>query len=446
MSLIPEAFVARVGTAVSEWKKSELVQRLSAGILWMTAAAIAGKGLSLVSSITLARVLGRASLGEFGMVFNTVTMFETFASFGLGGAATKYIAQYRGNHPSDAASVVRLTVLSGVVIAASLSLVLLLSAPLLAAKALAAPHLTGLVRISSIALFFVALDGIQIGIISGLESFRSIALVTFVQGCVYVVFVVVGTLAGGLIGAVWGLCASTVVKCIINGAALRVNAEYARIMGSGASSQSHLSILWKYSLPMVLNGILVTPVAWGCNAILANQKDGYGQLGILSAAVSWQTVVMFLSSSISRTTLPILSDLYGRKEFGAFRRVLRVKVMLTGGVSALVAVPIIVLSRYVMAAYGAEFVPGYPVLIVICVTGVITSMLAPMGLAIQSLGHLWFGLVLNLSWATVAISVCLLLAPFLGALGLALAIVTAYICLLVMCVLFLVVRVRKLCS
>jgi len=72
-----------------------LASRLGRGAFWSSVCASASQGLSLVSLIVIARLLGKVGFGELTVIQSTVTMFGTFAGFGLGLTATKSIAEYR---------------------------------------------------------------------------------------------------------------------------------------------------------------------------------------------------------------------------------------------------------------------------------------------------------------------------------------------------------------
>ena len=76
-------------------KASPLGYRLANGAFWSVSGAVASKGMMLVASIVVARMLTREVYGELGIIRSTVNMFVVFASFGMGMTATKYVAELR---------------------------------------------------------------------------------------------------------------------------------------------------------------------------------------------------------------------------------------------------------------------------------------------------------------------------------------------------------------
>ena len=85
---------------------SEIGYRLAKGVFWSMAGAVISRGLGIVSSVVVARTLGKVGFGELGIIHSTVMMFQLFAGFGLGLTATKYVAEYRGTDPQKAGRII----------------------------------------------------------------------------------------------------------------------------------------------------------------------------------------------------------------------------------------------------------------------------------------------------------------------------------------------------
>ena len=62
---------------------SEIGSRFAKGTIWSMAGAVISRGLMLIASIFVARMLGKTGFGELGMIQSTVGMFGVFAGFGL---------------------------------------------------------------------------------------------------------------------------------------------------------------------------------------------------------------------------------------------------------------------------------------------------------------------------------------------------------------------------
>jgi len=183
-------------------KASPLVQRIITGSFWALIGAVTLRASRLISSILVAQFLGKTGFGEYGIIQSTIGLFGAFAGFGMGVTATKYIAEFREKHPRRAGRIMGLTGVFTVFTGGIMSFGLFLFAPLLSAHALAAPHLSGTLRIGALFLFLTTLNGAQQGALAGFEAFKSIAIVNFLVGVLSLPLII-----GGVYwGAYKGLC------------------------------------------------------------------------------------------------------------------------------------------------------------------------------------------------------------------------------------------------
>jgi O-antigen/teichoic acid export membrane protein len=150
-------------------------------------------------------------------------------------------------------------------------------------------------------------------------------------------------------------------------------------------------------------------------------------MGIFTAANQWRIAVAFLPSLLSQPLLSMLSNLGGLGNFGSFKKLLRANILLSFGLSASIAVPIIFCSSWIMNAYGRDFLAGRSVLILLVFAAVLSSTAAVIGQAMMSLEKVWWTYIFNLIWALVLVGSALLLVPRYGALGLAEAFLAAYL-------------------
>jgi O-antigen/teichoic acid export membrane protein len=123
--------------------------------------------------------------------------------------------------------------------------------------------------------------------------------------------------------------------------------------------------------------------------------------------------------------MPILSSLYGQGRTGEAATFLRANLALSGGISLLIAIPLMLLSRYIMRAYGESFESGWLVLVVILGAYSIAAVTLVFRDVISSSGKMWIQVIHSVIWGIILIVVAILLSGH-GALGLALAYLIAY--------------------
>lgn len=408
-------------------RSSNVGYRLAHGAFWSTMGAATSQALMLLTSIIAARILGREQFGQYGIIFSTVGMFSVFAGFGLGTTATKFVAEYKRTDPARAGRIIALSSLVAIGTGAIAAAVLLIIAPWLSAKTLAAPQLAGMLRIATGIIFFSAINSSQIGALAGFESFRTIAKINLINGIVTFVFVTGGVLLLDLTGALVGQVSAMGVACLISTFALRSEARRFGVPMAYVGCGVERPVLVSFSLPAVMSGIVVSPVMWACSAILVNQPNGYAEMGIFNAANSWQKAILFLPGCIGAIALPMLSNLHGTNNQNEYRKALWYNVFLNGGAALAVFVGISIFSKLIMGSYGASFEVGYIVLIVLCFSALIASINSVIGNAIVSAGKMWLAFVFNGMWGIAYFVLAFMMIPRFGALGLAMANAVAYL-------------------
>lgn len=407
-------------------ERSPLGLRLARGAFWGLMGGITARGFGLCASILVARMLGRVGYGELGIVQATVGMFGTFAAFGVGLTATKYVGELRRRDPARAGGIVALSSAMAWLAGGLMCCVVLVVAPWLATHTLAAPHLGRILRISSLLLLTGAVDGAQTGALAGFEAFRRIARVNLLAGAATFPLMVGGAWWLGLDGAVIGLVASQATSTLLSYRALRAEAAASSIQVSWTTTGKEWRVLFAFSLPAFTSSVLVGPVYWLCTARLVNQADGYTQMGLFNAANQWFGALLFLPGVLGQAALPIMSEHSRHGDRARLRTILAFYVRLSG----LVVLPLVlcgaIASPYVMAWYGPAFREAWPTLIVVLVTAGLLAVLNPVGQVIAALGRMWAGTLMNLGWAASFLLLTFLLVPW-GALGLAWARLTAYL-------------------
>lgn len=405
--------------------QGSLRARFARGAIWSLVGTVGGRFFALLSGVVVARLLGKEGYGELGIVLSTALMFQTFGAFGLGLTATKHVAELRATNPEKASRIMALSQIVAVATGALCAVAMYLLSPWLAREILAAPHLVDLLRISGIILFFGSLSGAQGGALAGLEAFQSVAAITLLSGLVTVPLTVCGVLWFGLEGAVWAAIAVSALTCILNHGALRRHVLRHRLSMRLTGCWREGRVLWRFSLPALLAGVMVAPVNWACAAMLVNQPGGYGENGVYNAANQWFAAVLLLPGIATQVLLPILSERLGAGAPDQTRRLLRTTLL----ASAVLVAPVVLCgslaSPWIMRLYGPDFADAWPTLIVVLLTAGLLAVMGPAETLIAASGRMWLGFWMNTGWAGAFMVAGSHLAPF-GSLGLASARLIAY--------------------
>lgn len=436
-----KSLATRIAGLLSRQLKSALGKRLTSGVAWTLAGTVIGRALNLTSSIIVARLLGRAAFGEFGILQSTVVALSILANFGLGPTATRHLAQFRGSDPERAGRILGLsTVFAGAtgVVAVVLMFVL---APWVSSHALAAPHLSPFLRVAGLSLLLWALGAAQTGALTGLEAFRSTAWISVVSGIVRLPIMIFGVRWWGLMGAVAGLVADASLQWLITHMALRRAFARTGIRMRLKGCLREWPVLWNFSLPMVLVSASMWAVNWGCNAILVNQPGGYLQMGLFTAANQWGVLITVMSGILGSAVLPVLSQLSGDRDHERFKKVLRWSLLVGGGTTAFSGLFLSIFSSLIMRTYGPGFQEGAGVMVLLVWSAVLWEISRIIGRYGLSTGRLWTGFFVNLLWGGLVLGLTWKLAKY-GAWGVALAQLIGYGVRAVVANIFVFVKLR----
>lgn len=380
----------------------------------------------MVAAIVVARILGRTTYGEFGIIQSTIAMFATVAGFGMGTTASKFVAEFRGKAPARAGSIIALSSVVSWSAGLLMAAVVVVIAPWLAKKSLAEPALTDTLRLSAVLLFLNSVNGGQMGVLTGFEAFKRTARVNLWGALLNFPLVAAGAYYFGVIGAITGMGMAQLGICLLSAQAVRAEVRNYNIPVRFSSWSTEASILWQFSLPAVLGSVLITPVTWMASSMLVRQPGGYEHVGALTAANQWFNALMWLPYVIGAVVLPMLAERFGVSDEKGSAKVLKVSIGLSAAATLPLAIVASLLSPFIMALYGQDFRSEWPTLAVSVFTAVIFAVQLPVGDLIAASSRMWIGFAMNLTWSAVFLGSTWLLIDY-GSFGLASARLLAYV-------------------
>ncbi len=388
---LPDA--ALVGTRGS-WRT-----RLTSGIAWSLVASVLQQGSLLVASVLIARWVGKAQFGAFVLLQGTLGTFALLASGAFAITATRHVAALRVENPDRTASLCRLLTISTGAISLTLAVLLALCSGYLADHTLHDPSLTPLLRWGSLYLFFQAYQGVQSGILCGVEAFALNAGASLLRAVTLIVGVMVLTPIFGVTGAISALVISAIATCVCFEFLLPGELRRRGIPTAAQLDWSDLRTIWKFSVPAFLSTAMVPPVLWIANVMLARQPGGYSEVAIFGAASQWRAVVAFVPAALAQPLLPLLTSALVSGRRGDYRRLAMLGVLISAGSATLVAIVVVTGAPFIAALYGKGFAQSAPVLTELSIATIIAAAASAVGYVLASIDDMWAGVVLNAIWA-----------------------------------------------
>lgn len=380
---------------------SSLRARLARATVWMLAGSGLNQAFAMLASIGTARILGQTSFGEFGAVRSTVMTMAVLAGGGLGIATTRYVAALRTQDPERAGRLIGLVLTMAwtmtVIAAAGCAL---LARPI-AVSVMKSENLTLPLMVSAIAIVFSTVSGVQIGVVAGCEAFRPVALLLVAEGISAGVLMVAGAWFGGVTGAVLGYVIGTFISFLLRHRQVKIECRKANIplsRGRLSDMRAEVPFLVSAVLPSMLLIVGAQPAEWLVRMMLVRGPEGMAALGLFTAAYSWAQLVQFIPSQIASPALTLLSNLVGAGDWPAFRRLLVESAGAVFGAAAVIAIPLALLSRFVMGLYGPAFKAGAGVFAVIVLAYALGSVWTMLRAIFLAAGREWVQLAFTLAW------------------------------------------------
>ena len=368
---------AKSGLTISAAPSDSIAMHVAIGALWALAGAVVSRGLTLASSVLAGRLLGTTGFGEIGMIQSTQGLFGVVAGAGLGLAATKFVAESRSTDLAKAGRCVALATTIAVISGTVMALLLLVLSGVMASSVLSAPHLSVELRVATGLVLFGTINGVQTGALVGFGDFRAVAILSSIRGVCLCGLLVGGIRMGGVLGGVVGLVLTEAIAVAANHVALR------RVLPATAA-RSERRAAWGELVPMcrfgglsLLGSVCTMSAMWFANLVMVAQPDGYASLGVFNAAERWRQLLLFLPASFSPVILTMLSNLHGRKDPDAYRRLFGLNLTVSAGVVVIPSIGIMRWASPAMGLFGDEYRAGGMTLIILSASSVAVVRVSP---------------------------------------------------------------------
>lgn len=412
----------------NKYQNSPIIQRFAGGTCWSFLAGFSYNLSFLLVGLLLSHILGQYLYGQYGMIRSTINMFIVFSSFALGTTATKYVAQCRFTNKSKTERIMNLSLSIAFVLAFVVFAICMMFSNYIAVTTLHTESLIIPLRIASFMILFLTISGVINGILVGYEEFFLIFKQNIIAVCFLITASAVCSYFFQLNGALIALLIYLFVSLCLGSYYLSKVYKREKIRFSLTGIKQEFHILWKFSLPATLGGLLYTPIIWITNTILVNSNAGYEAMAGLDVIRQWYSAVLFIPMIASRVVLPMLSNFSDKTSHNEYNTILTYSLLVNVGSASLMALLLFLFSDPLLSAYGAsfaEFKIPFCIMMIVAVVFVANSVVGQM---ILSKNLAWWGFLFNMIWAIIFVMLNILFVQKnnLGVFGISLAYLISY--------------------
>lgn len=334
---------------LNSYKTKIVGNRFITDSLWSLLGNVIGKGLALVAGIIVARFLGKEIYGEYGMIRNTLLSISLFSTFGLGYTATKYVAEFKTSNPDHLPLILRYAEKTTLAVSGLLAFMLFLFSNHVATIVLKAPHLDYSLKIVAAWIVFNALTTTQIGILAGFGEFKQLAKINGIVGFITFILSFAFTWFWDLNGALTALLIAQIVNWYLNFRVVRKNIPKSQ---KKIKDKNFVKEILNFSFPVALQEAVYSIIYWSLNYLLIRFST-YGELGLYSAAMQWNALILFIPGILRNVILSHLSAT--TNDSGKHAKVLNLTLAINFFSTLLPFLVVLLFANLIIQFYGPSF-------------------------------------------------------------------------------------------
>jgi O-antigen/teichoic acid export membrane protein len=378
--------------------------------------------LGYVFRVYLARALGPESLGLYALGMTIVGFLGIFNAFGLPQSAVRFVSSYTGtaqvNHlrtflwRGTALLLIGNVVLGGI---------FLWSGPLIARRFYHTPALTRYLYFFVLIMFLGALTGFFAQVLAGYKDVTRRTLITNFVGTPSTMVLTVALLSvgAGLRGYLFAQVVSSVlVLLLLLWSIWNITPPQARLWtGPWADMDSEVVA---FSSTVFGIGILEFCLAQA-DKVLIGYYLNVREVGIYAIAAALVGFVAIALQSVNQIFTPTIADLHGRGEFELLQRLYQTLTKWILGLTLPLATWVIIFAAPLMGIFGADFKPGWPILVIGTVGQLVNCGVGSVGYLLLMSGNQRRLLKVQASMGILMLVLGSLLIPLWGIVGAAVA-------------------------
>lgn len=380
--------------------------KLSQNILFLILGSGLSQGLVLISNIFVARILGIQDYGKLGIIQSTLALFAILSGTTFGLTPQKYVAELIEIDKERTARIIKMSVFFISLFSIILSLLLFVLSSKIATVFFNDSSMSVSLKCSALALFFNSMFGAQSGILAGFQEFKTISFLNLVKGVSSFPAMLLGGYLFGLNGVILGTGIAAfgtyfLTEYKISDVKQKLFLPKVKL----SSIYQEGKLLLTYTLPSIVGAVVSMPVIWYSNTLLINSSKGYKEMAVFNMANTWRLLVLFIPTIMSQPFMSTFASYFGFKDFSNLRKYIRLNVLIVTVITLIPVLLIATVSKLIVSLYGVEFKGTEYILIILCLSGVLSSISSVLGNIFYISNHVWFGVGLNSLWALLFIGI-----------------------------------------
>lgn len=394
----------------------EQIRKFAFDVGWVFVSSVATVLIGFLLRIVLARWLGASDLGLYQMVITIYGIGTLVATFGIGVALIKYVAEYKGDKDK-----LTQTVSSGLISSVIFGIVagiLMYALSGLLANVFHMPELAHLLKILAFVFPFACILETWLGLFNGLREMKTFTFLVILRSLLMILFTIAFVKLGfGIAGAVFGIVLSVFGGCVVG---FFLSRGFFRLNLQGFIQNAKRLVSFGGQV-------------FGANAanVVANQADiiliGYFlaavDVGYYSVAISVSMLLSLIPLAIQRITYPATSEYWSQNNHQALQKMIDKSMKYSACILLPMGLGVGFFAKDIVTGiFGQEFVYAVLPLCILLIARVIRGgTIVPIGGSFGGVGRPDLALKITAISAATNVGLNILLIPRFGIVGAAMA-------------------------
>ncbi|MFC4633308.1 oligosaccharide flippase family protein [Dokdonia ponticola] len=398
-------------------------RKITKGLIWTFLGTAISKGFFLLAFVVIARIISVEDYGKIGLLRSFINTFTFFSLASFGVTANKYLAINKENNKILASRIYSSTRLLVFILSLFILLVSVIFLEDITIYVVGDATLKTEVLLSSFAIFFASLNGLQMGALSGLEKFNKISKVHIVNGLLSLPLLCLGAYYKGVLGVIVALLLVNIAIWLCSAFFLHRGLKEFGITFRLDNFGDSIKIVKSFTLPSFLGGVMMSPVILYCNSLLVNySSDGFEELGFYNAAFLYSSIVSILIGIVGQVFYPFSMKFFNKKN----AKFDFVNIFTSYILGIILCFPLLCFPDLFMKIFGEDYEGSTTTLILVVLSTIVIAHRQGIARNFAAGDFMWWSLLSNSFWAVNVIFWCYFFLED-GAVGRAAAFFIAYL-------------------
>jgi O-antigen/teichoic acid export membrane protein len=403
------------------------VGRIARGVGMSSAGQGVGRVIGYMTQVAIARFHGPAQLGFYALGITVVQVANILSQFGMDNGVVRYVAHHLSRGDT---SRVRGTIFQSLAVTFGLSVVfsaaIFFGAGFLADEVFGKPFMETIFRAFAPALPFFTLMSMTLWATQGFHTVKYATYVREVLRPLANLVLVVGFYLAGvqILGAIAAYILSFVLGSVL--ALFYLRKLFPQLMDRSVRPEYESRALFAVSGPMIVANFTQYINLWTAVVVLGIFEPA-PIVGIYDVAARTATLSTLVLVAFGGIFSPMISSLYQQGQLSDLSYLYKdvSRWAFTGALVFFLSTAL--LAPDIMAVFGEQFVPGWPVIVVIAAAQLFNSSVGPTVRILAMTGRQTLVMYSTVAASVAAVALNFLLVPRFGLMGAAFATAAALI-------------------